>query len=49
MEAKHKYLSAALYAIGVIFVAGVPVMMLLSDRWSWTPPQYEYEQWISVT
>jgi hypothetical protein len=30
--------------IGVIFVAGVPVMMLLSDRWSWTPPQYEYEQ-----
>ena len=46
MESKHKYLTAALYVIGVIFIAGVPVMMLLSDRWSWTPPQYEYEQMI---
>ena len=46
MENKHKYLRAALYVFGVIFVVGVPAMMMLSDRWSWTPPQYEYEQMI---
>jgi len=46
VDNEHKYLRAALYVFGVIFVVGVPVMMMLSDRWSWTPPQYEYEQMI---
>ena len=29
MENKHKYLRAALYVFGVIFVVGVPAMMML--------------------
>ncbi|MBN2258510.1 MAG: hypothetical protein JW704_11960 [Anaerolineaceae bacterium] len=46
MQDKHKYLKVALYVIGAIFVVGVPAMMMWSPRWSWTPPQYEYEQMI---
>jgi len=43
-----KYLSIALYAIGVIFIVGVPAMMMVvwPDGWSWSPAQPEYEQMI---
>ncbi|MEH6637865.1 MAG: DUF6632 domain-containing protein [Porticoccaceae bacterium] len=45
---KMKYLSIALYAIGVIFIVGVPAMMMVvwPDGWSWLPAQPEYEQMI---
>jgi len=45
---KMKYLSIALYAIGVIFIVGVPAMMMVvwPDGWSWSPAQPEYEQMI---
>ncbi len=45
---KMKYLSVALYAIGVIFILGVPAMMMViwPDGWSWSPAQPEYEQMI---
>lgn len=47
-ELKLRYLQASLYAIGAIFVVGVPAMMMWiwPDGWSWTPRQYEYEQMI---
>ena len=47
-EEKLKYLKTALYIIGVIFIVGVPAMMMWiwPSGWSWTPPQYEYEQMI---
>lgn len=43
-----KYLSVALYAIGVIFIIGVPAMMMVvwPEGWSWSPAQPEYEQMI---
>ncbi len=45
---KMKYLSVALYAIGVIFIIGVPAMMMVvwPEGWSWSPAQPEYEQMI---
>ncbi|MEH6557635.1 MAG: DUF6632 domain-containing protein [Oceanicoccus sp.] len=45
---KSKYLSIALYAIGVVFIVGVPAMMMVvwPDGWSWSPAQPEYEQMI---
>ncbi len=45
---KMKCLSIALNAIGVIFIVGVPAMMMVvwPDGWSWTPAQPEYEQMI---
>lgn len=45
---KMKYLSIALYAIGVFFIVGVPAMMMVvwPDGWSWSPAQPEYEQMI---
>lgn len=45
---KMKFLSIALYAIGVIFIVGVPAMMMViwPDGWSWSPAQPEYEQMI---
>lgn len=45
---KTKYLSFALYAIGVIFIIGVPAMMMVvwPEGWSWSPSQPEYEQMI---
>ncbi|HFD12063.1 MAG TPA: hypothetical protein ENJ32_06315 [Crenotrichaceae bacterium] len=47
-ELKSKYLSIALKVIGIIFIAGVPAMMLIiwPSGWGWTPPQPEYEQMI---
>lgn len=47
-DQKLKYLKAALYLIGIIFIVGVPAMMMWiwPAGWSWTPPQYEYEQMI---
>lgn len=48
INTKMKYLSIALYAIGVIFIVGVPAMMMVvwPDGWSWSPTQPEYEQMI---
>jgi hypothetical protein len=45
---KLKYLKTALYVIGVIYIVGVPAMMMLiwPDGWGWTPAQPEYEQMI---
>ncbi len=47
-EEKLKYLKIALYVIGVLFVAGVPAMMMWiwPSGWGWTPPQPEYEHMI---
>ena len=41
-----KLLSVALYVFGVIFVIGVPAMMMWiwPAGWGWTPAQPEYEQ-----
>lgn len=48
LEKKLKYLRIALIAIGVIFIAGIPllVLWLWPAGWAWTPRQYEYEQMI---
>ncbi len=47
-EEKLKYLKVALYAFGVIFIIGVPAMMMWiwPLGWGWTPSQPEYEQMI---
>jgi hypothetical protein len=47
-EEKLKYLKIALYFFGVIFIVGVPVMMMWvwPSGWGWTPSQPEYEQMI---
>ena len=47
-EEKLKYLKMSLYVFGVIFIAGVPAMMMWiwPSGWGWTPPQPEYEQMI---
>ena len=47
-ETKLKYLKVALVVFGIIFIAGVPAMMLWiwPSGWSWTPRQPEYEQMI---
>jgi hypothetical protein len=47
-EEKLKYLKIALYVIGVIFIVGVPALMiwLWPAGWGWTPPQHEYEHMI---
>jgi hypothetical protein len=47
-EDKLKYLKTALYVVGVIYIVGVPAMMMLiwPDGWGWTPAQPEYEQMI---
>jgi len=47
-EEKLKYLTVALYAFGVIFIIGIPAMMMWiwPSGWGWTPPQPEYEQMI---
>ena len=50
MQAKTrlKYLKIALYVIGLIFIVGVPAMMMAiwPSGWGWTPAQPEYEQMI---
>ncbi|WP_339904783.1 DUF6632 domain-containing protein [Pseudomonas guineae] len=45
---KLKYLSVALYVFGVVFIVGVPAMMMViwPSGWSWSPAQPEYEQMI---
>jgi sterol desaturase/sphingolipid hydroxylase (fatty acid hydroxylase superfamily) len=47
-DTKLKYLTMALYVFGVIFIVGVPAMMMWiwPSGWGWTPPQPEYEQMI---
>jgi lipid-A-disaccharide synthase-like uncharacterized protein len=43
-----RYLKIALTVIGVMFIFGLPVMMMFiwPSGWSWTPPQPEYEHMI---
>jgi hypothetical protein len=45
-DEKLRYLKVALVVFGIIFIAGIPVMMmwLWPSGWGWTPRQYEYEQ-----
>lgn len=45
---KLKYLKIALTIVGIIFIAGIPVMMMWvwPSGWSWLPRQPEYEQMI---
>jgi len=47
-QKKLGYLKVALYLFGLIFIFGVPTMMMWvwPDGWSWTPSQPEYEQMI---
>ena len=47
-DKKLKYLTVALYAFGIIFIVGVPAMMMWiwPSGWGWTPSQPEYEQMI---
>lgn len=47
-EEKLKYLKISLYVIGIIFIVGVPAMMMWiwPSGWGWTPVQPEYEQMI---
>lgn len=47
-QQKLQYLKTALLVFGVIFVVGVPAMMMWvwPSGWSWTPRQPEYEQMI---
>jgi hypothetical protein len=47
-EEKLKYLKIALYVFGIIFIAGIYVMMMWvwPSGWSWMPRQPEYEQMI---
>ena len=47
-ETKLSYLKIALYVFGLIFIFGVPAMMMFiwPDGWGWTPSQPEYEQMI---
>lgn len=47
-EAKLKYLKVALIVFGIIFIAGIYIMMMWvwPSGWRWTPRQPEYEQMI---
>lgn len=47
-EVKLKYLKVALHVFGIVFIIGVPAMMMWiwPAGWSWTPSQHEYEQMI---
>lgn len=47
-EQKLQYLKVALLVFGIIFIVGVPAMMMWiwPSGWSWTPSQPEYEQMI---
>ena len=47
-EERLKYLKVALVLFGVIFIAGIYLMMMWiwPSGWSWTPRQPEYEQMI---
>lgn len=47
MEDRLSYLRTALYAIGGIFIIGVPLLMMVwRDGFAWEPAQSEYEQMI---
>lgn len=48
LEKRLGYLKIALYVIGVLFIAGVPAMMMWiwPSGWGWNPAQPEYEQMI---
>jgi hypothetical protein len=45
---KLKYLKVALIVFGIIFIAGIYIMMMWvwPSGWGWTPRQPEYEQMI---
>jgi hypothetical protein len=45
-EERLKYLKFALIVFGIIFIVGLPLMMmwLWPSGWAWTPRQLEYEQ-----
>ena len=47
-EDRLKYLKIALNVIGVMFIVGLPAMMIWiwPSGWGWTPPQPEYEHMI---
>ena len=47
-QEKLKNLKIALYVFGVVFIVGVPAMMMWiwPSGWSWSPSQPEYEQMI---
>jgi hypothetical protein len=47
-EDRLRYLKIALVVIGVIFIAGIYLMMnvIWPEGWGWTPRQHEYEQMI---
>ncbi len=47
-EDRLKYLKIALTVTGVLFIVGLPPMMMWiwPSGWSWTPPQPEYEHMI---
>ena len=46
-QAREKYLKLALQVFGVIFIAGIFLMMTVWPAgWSWEPRQSEYEQMI---
>jgi len=47
-QKKLQYLKTALLVFGIVFVVGVPAMMMWvwPSGWSWTPRQPEYEQMI---
>lgn len=47
-QERMNHLKIALKVIGVIFIVGVPAMMMWiwPSGWGWTPPQPEYEQMI---
>ncbi len=44
-EQKLRYLKVALMVLGIIFIVGIPAMMMWiwPSGWSWTPRQPEYE------
>lgn len=47
-ETKLSYLKIALIVFGLIFIFGVPAMMMWiwPEGWGWMPSQHEYEQMI---
>lgn len=46
-EEKRRYLKVVLIVFGIIFIAGIYVMMWVWPAgWGWTPRQPEYEQMI---
>ncbi|TAK61229.1 DUF6632 domain-containing protein [Methylobacter sp.] len=47
-EERLRYLKGVLIAVGIIFIAGVPVLMMWAwpAGWAWMPRQPEYEQMI---